>query len=49
MTRFITYLIFLFVVVSAVAQVNVSGIVVDKERNEPLNGASVIVKGSRSR
>ena len=46
MTRFITYLIFLFVVVSAVAQVNVSGIVVDKERNEPLNGASVIVKGA---
>lgn len=46
MNRFITYLIFLFVVVSAVAQVNVSGIVVDKESNEPLAGASVIVKGA---
>lgn len=46
MNRFITYLIFLFVVVSAVAQVNVSGIVVDKESNEPLTGASVIVKGA---
>ncbi len=45
MNRFITYLIFLFVV-SAVAQVNVSGIVVDKESNEPLTGASVIVKGA---
>lgn len=44
MNRFVTYLIFLFVVVSAVAQVNVSGIVVDKESNEPLTGASVIVK-----
>lgn len=46
MNRFITYLIFLFVVVSAVAQVNVSGIVVDKESNELLTGASVIVKGA---
>ena len=46
MKRIVTYLIFLFVVVSAVAQVNVSGIVVDKESNEPLTGASVIVKGA---
>ena len=46
MNRFITYLIFLFVAVSAVAQVNVSGTVVDKESNEPLTGASVIVKGA---
>ena len=34
----------LIVTVSAVAQVNVSGIVVDKESNEPLTGASVIAK-----
>ena len=46
MKRIVTYLIFLFVVVSAVAQVNVSGKVVDKESNEPLTGASVIVKGA---
>ena len=46
MKRIVTYLIFLFVVVSAVAQVNVSGIVVDKDSNEPLTGASVIVKGA---
>ena len=46
MNRVITYLIFLFVAVSAVAQVNVSGTVVDKESNEPLTGASVIVKGA---
>ena len=44
MNRIITYLIFLFVAVCAVAQVNVSGTVVDKESNEPLVGASVIVK-----
>ena len=46
MKRIVTYLIFLFVVVSAVAQVNVSGTIVDKESNEPLTGASVIVKGA---
>ncbi len=46
MNRVITYLIFLFVAVSAEAQVNVSGKVVDKESNEPLTGASVIVKGA---
>ena len=46
MKRIVTYLIFLFVVVSAIAQVNVTGKVVDKESNEPLTGASVIVKGA---
>lgn len=46
MNRVITYLILLFVAGSAVAQVNVSGTVVDKESNEPLTGASVIVKGA---
>ena len=46
MKRIVTYLIFLFLAVSAVAQVNVTGKVVDKESNEPLTGASVIVKGA---
>ena len=46
MLRVITYLVFLFVAVGTVAQVNVSGTVVDKESNEPLTGASVIVKGT---
>ena len=46
MNRVITYLIFLFVAVSAEAQVNVSGTVVDKDSNKPLTGASVIVKGA---
>ena len=46
MNRLIAYLLFLFVAVNAVAQVNVSGTVVDKEKNEPLTGASVIIKGA---
>ena len=46
MYRFITYLLCLFVTAIAVAQVNVSGTVVDKDSNEPLTGASVIVKGA---
>lgn len=46
MNRIITYLIFLFVAVCAVAQVNVTGKVIDKENNGPLAGASVIVKGA---
>ena len=46
MLRVITYLVFLFVAVNAMAQVNVSGTVVDKDSNEPLTGASVIVKGA---
>ena len=36
----------LIVAISAVAQVNVSGTVIDKKSNEPLTGASVIVKGA---
>ncbi len=32
--------------ISSMAQVNVSGTIVDKESNEPLTGASVIVKGA---
>lgn len=46
MSRLVTYLLFLVVAVSAVAQFNVIGNVIDKESNEPLVGASVIVKGS---
>ncbi len=46
MTRFFIYLLFLFVAAGVVAQVNVSGTVVDKGSNEPLTGASVIVKGA---
>ena len=46
MLRCIAYILFLIVAVSAVAQVNVSGTVVDRESNEPLTGASVIVKGT---
>lgn len=46
MTRLFTYVLFLVVAVSAVAQTNVTGKVIDKESNEPLVGASVIVKGA---
>lgn len=46
MNRLITYLLYLAVTVNAVAQVNVTGSVVDKESNETLVGASVIVKGA---
>ena len=46
MKRIVTYLIFHAIAVCAVAQVNVSGTVVDKDSNEPLTGASVIVKGA---
>ncbi len=46
MNRLLAYMLCLIVSVSAVAQVNVSGTVVDKESNEPLTGASVIVKGA---
>ena len=46
MNRFVTYLLFLVVSVSSVAQVNVTGKVIDKENNEPLTGVSVIVKGA---
>ena len=46
MNRIVIYLLSLAVAVSAAAQVNVTGKVIDKENNEPLVGASVIVKGS---
>ena len=46
MTRLFTYLLFLVVAANAVAQVNVAGKVIDKESNEPLVGASVIIKGA---
>ena len=46
MKRLFTYLLFVAVAAIAVAQVNVSGTVIDKENNEPLAGASVIVKGT---
>ena len=46
MNRLLAYMLCLIVAVSAVAQVNVSGNVVDKDSNEPLTGASVIVKGA---
>ncbi len=46
MNRIITYLLFLVVAVSAVAQINVTGKVIDKESNGPLVGASVIIKGA---
>lgn len=46
MSRLVTYLVFLIVTASAAAQINVTGTVVDKEADEPLTGASVIVKGA---
>ncbi len=46
MKRFVTYLLCLFVAASAVAQVNVTGRVIDREKDKPLVGASVIVKGA---
>lgn len=46
MKRLLTYLVFLSVTLYAVAQVNVRGTVIDREANEPLVGASVIVKGA---
>lgn len=46
MKRIVLYLICILVSASAVAQVNVTGNVIDKESNQPLVGASVIVKGA---
>ena len=46
MNRLIIVFLCLLVTVSAMAQVNVTGTVLDKEANEPLCGASVIVKGT---
>ena len=45
MNRFFAYTICLLTAAYAHAQVNVTGIVVDKEANEPLTGSSVIIKG----
>ena len=45
MNRIYIFMICLFVAALAVAQVNVTGTVVNKENNKPLAGASVIVKG----
>ena len=44
MKRILIYIICLVVAVRVFAQVNVTGTVLDKEANEPLGGASVIVK-----
>ena len=46
MIRLTTYLLLLFASLSAVAQVDVRGTVIDREANELLVGASVIVKGA---
>ena len=46
MKRFVTYLCCLFVAAIAVAEVNVTGKVIDREKDKPLVGASVIVKGA---
>lgn len=46
MKKILTYSISLLITVTAVAQVDVTGIVVDKEADEPIIGASVIVKGA---
>ena len=46
MKRLISYIICLIVAIGAAAQVDVRGTVIDKEANEPVAGASVIVKGS---
>lgn len=44
MVRFFTFLICLFALICAVAQINVTGTIIDKESDEPLAGASVIIK-----
>ncbi len=44
MNRLVTYLVFIIVATCAVAQVSVTGTVIDREANEPVAGASVIVK-----
>ena len=46
MNRFVTYLFCLFAAAVAVAQINMTGKVINKESDEPLVGASVIVKGA---
>lgn len=49
MRSIVTYLLCLFFAVNAAAQVNVSGKVIDKEKQEPLPGASVIVKSAEGK
>ena len=46
MKRLIAYLTCLSVIINTMAQVNVTGKIIDRENNEPLTGASVIVKGA---
>lgn len=46
MKQILTYILYFLCAASAAAQVSVTGKVIDKENNEPLTGASVIVKGS---
>lgn len=46
MNRFVTYLFCLFAAAVAVAQINMTGKVINKESDEPLVGASIIVKGA---
>lgn len=46
MNRFFVYMMLMLVAVSAAAQVDVTGKVIATENNEPLVGASVIVKGA---
>ncbi|MDE6561577.1 MAG: TonB-dependent receptor [Muribaculaceae bacterium] len=49
MNRLIIIFLCLLVTASAMAQVNVTGTVIDKESKEPLGGASVIVKGAEGK
>lgn len=46
MTRLLTSLIYLLTATTIFAQINVRGTVVDRETDEPVVGASVIVKGA---
>lgn len=46
MKRLIIHLLLIKVAVSTMAQINVSGTVIEKENNSPLGGVSVIVKDS---
>ena len=44
MKYLIAYILFVLTSVSAIAQVDVKGVVVDDENKEPLVGASIIIK-----
>ncbi|MDE6860517.1 MAG: TonB-dependent receptor [Duncaniella sp.] len=46
MKHIVTYIVCLLSTIYATAQINISGVVFDKETDEPLTGASVIVKGA---